>query len=341
MQPGDDPGKLWVYNFVPVDKYVRDIGEVDLDWAMPNASGYAPEAVKAQAVAARTYAMAKNGTLTDGWQDQYYAGYRLEAKYPGLARAAEETAGLILTYQGKPASTYFSAHSGGYTTDSAWSGAGSGKPYIVAQSDPWSLKAPPTSVSSAGPGWNWTYTISPPSLSAKVNNVLTDVNTKKKFDVGLLKRVEVATRDTADPSSHARTLKLTGDKGVAYVYATSLKSSLGLRSTLILTVTGGRTPGRGRVLRRAGRAPVPRPDSPHGHLRPHERLRGRPLQARRLHHPLAVRQDRRQPVQPHAPRGPDRGGRRRPRRRTPTCPPARVSYSTNRTGWRRPRRPVW
>ena len=80
---------------------MRDIGEVDLDWAMPSASGYAPEAVKAQAVAARTYAVAKNGTLTDGWQDQYYAGYRLEAKYPGLARAAEETAGLILTYQGQ------------------------------------------------------------------------------------------------------------------------------------------------------------------------------------------------------------------------------------------------
>ena len=146
---------------------------------MPSAAGYAPEAVKAQAVAARTYAMAKNGTLTDGWQDQCYAGYRLEAKYPGLARAAEETAGLILTYQGKPASTYFSAHSGGYTTDSAWSGASSGKPYIVAQPDPWSLKAPPTSVSSAGPGWNWTYTISPSFLSAKVNGNLKDVSTAR------------------------------------------------------------------------------------------------------------------------------------------------------------------
>ena len=239
VQPGDATGKLWVYNFVAVDMYVRDIGEVDLDWAMPSASGYAPEAVKAQAVAARTYAMAKNGTLTDGWQDQYYAGYRLEAKYPGLARAAEETTGLIVTYQGKPASTYFSAHSGGYTTDSAWSGAGSGKPYIVSQPDPWSLRAPPTSVSSAGPGWNWTYTISPASFSSKVNGNLKDVSTGKTFDIGLIGRVEVATRDTADPASHARTLRLTGEKGTAQVSATSLKSTLGLRSTLILTITGG------------------------------------------------------------------------------------------------------
>lgn len=237
VQPGDDPGELWVYNFVAVDKYVRDIGEVDLDWAMPNAAGYAPEAVKAQAVAARTYALAKNGTLTDGWQDQYYGGYRLEAKYPGLADAAEQTAGLILTYNGKPASTYFSAHSGGYTTNSAWSGGA--PPYIVSQPDPWSLKAPPYSASTAGPGWNWTYTISPASLSAKVNNKLKDVVTGKTFDLGLVGRIEIVDRDTSDPTSHVRTLRLTGEKGVATVSATSLKSCLGLRSTLILTITGG------------------------------------------------------------------------------------------------------
>jgi SpoIID/LytB domain protein len=243
VQPGDEMGEVWVYNFVPLDRYVRDIGEVDLDWAMPSASGYAPEAVKAQAVAARTYALAKNGaTLTDGWQDQYYAGYRLEAKYPGLARAAEDTAGEILTYNGKPASTYFSAHSGGYTTNSAW---GSPPAYIVSQPDPWSLKAPPSSVSSAGPGWNWTYTISPTSLATKVNGKLKDTSTGKPFDIGLVKRVEVIARDTDDPSSHARTLRLTGDKGVALVSATSLKSALGLKSTLILSITGGEPLAKG------------------------------------------------------------------------------------------------
>ena len=237
VQPGDDAGELWVYNFVPVEKYVRDIGEVDLDWAMPAASGYAPEAVKAQAVAARTYALAKNGTLTDGWQDQYYAGYRLEAKYPGLARAAEDTTGLILTYNGKPASTYFSAHSGGYTTNAAWSGTT--PPYIVSQPDPWSLRAPPTSASSAGPGWNWTYTISQAAFSAKVNGKLKDASSGQTFDIGLVKRIEVIARDTSDSTSHARTLRLTGERGAAQVSANSLKSLLGLRSTLILSITGG------------------------------------------------------------------------------------------------------
>lgn len=252
VQPGSTAGTLWVYNFVAVDMYVRNIGEVDFDWAMPTQPGYAPEVVKAQAVAARTYALAKNGaTLTDGWQDQYYAGYRLEAagKYPALAQAAEQTAGLILTYQGKPATTYFSAHSGGYTTNTAWSGTY--PPYIVCQPDPWSLKAPPSNVSSAGPGYNWTYTISPTDLSKKVNNVLTDVDTKKKFDIGLIRQVEVTVRDTTDPTSHARTLRLTGDKGVAQVSATSFKSLFGssqMRSTLILSITGGEPLGVGEFF---------------------------------------------------------------------------------------------
>jgi hypothetical protein len=57
--------------------------------------------------------------------------------------------------------------------------------------------------------------------------------------------VEVIARDTDDPSSHARTLRLTGDKGVALVSATSLKSALGLKSTLILSITGGEPLAKG------------------------------------------------------------------------------------------------
>jgi SpoIID/LytB domain protein len=225
VQYGDGPGDLWAYNIVKLDKYVRSIAEVDYDWAMPShPSSYAPEAVKAQAVAARSYAAAKDGPLTDGWQDQYYRGYDFEKQYPGIAQAADDTTGLILTYQGQPASTYFSAHSGGYTTDSAWSGTK--PPYIVSQPDPWSLKAPPAGMSSAGPGYNWTYAISKADLSAE-------------YDVGTISRVEIVERDTADSGSHAKTLRLTGDKGTATVSAVSLKSRLGLRSTLILSVTGG------------------------------------------------------------------------------------------------------
>lgn len=238
VQPSSVQGKLWVYNQVSLEKYVRSIAEVDYDWAMPGAAAYAPEAVKAQAVAARTYALAKNGPLADNQDDQCYRGYSFEAKYPGIAEAAEQTAGLILTYQGKPISAFFSAHSGGYT--SVWSGSGSA--YLRAQADPWSLRAPPANMASAGPGYAWTYSISPADLTAKVTGRLTDLSTGKAVNVGLLKRVEIIARDTADADSHARTLRLTGENGTATVSASSFRALFGysvMRSTLILSITGG------------------------------------------------------------------------------------------------------
>jgi SpoIID/LytB domain protein len=237
VQSGDDPGEVWVYNRVALEKYVRSIAEVEYDWAQPSSRFYAPEAVKAQAVAARSYALAKNGTLSDSWADQCYRGYTFEAKYPGIAQAAEATAGLILTYGGKPATTFFSGHSGGYTTDSAWSGT---KPaYIIAQPDPWSLAAPPSGTGK-GPGWAWTYTISADSLSARVNGSLRDT-AGKTVDIGSISHVEVASRDTDDPGSHVRTLRLVGADGTATVSISSFRSLLGtsnLPSTLIVRING-------------------------------------------------------------------------------------------------------
>ena len=101
--PGEEAGELWVYNWVPLEKYVRASPRSSYDWANGRRPGYeAIEAVKAQAVAARTYAVAKGGaTLSDSWADQCYRGYTFEAKYPGIAKAATDTAGLILTYQGE------------------------------------------------------------------------------------------------------------------------------------------------------------------------------------------------------------------------------------------------
>lgn len=259
VQPGEGAADLWVYNFVPLEKYVRSIAEIDYDWATPGGAYYAPEAVKAQAVASRSYAVAKKGaTLSDNWADQCYRGYSFEAKYPGVAQAAEATAGQILTWQGEAIVANFSAHSGGYTTNSAWSG--STPPYLVCQPDPWSLRAPPTGVGK-GPGWAWTYTISAEALSLKVNGSLRDVN-GNLVDVGMISAVEVAARDTGDAASHATRLRLTGSGGTALVSVSSFRSLVGtsnLPSTLILTINGepgvgqsGGDPGAGEPGGRPG-----------------------------------------------------------------------------------------
>lgn len=238
VQYGDDAGELWVYNFVRLEKYVRSIAEVDYDWATVGGDYYAIEAVKAQAVASRTYAVAKNGaTLSDSWADQCYRGYSFEAKYPGIAQAAQATAGQILTYGGEPITAYFSGHSGGYTSTSAW--FGTKPPYMISQADPWSLKAPPTGVGK-GTGWAWTYTISADSVSDKVNGSLKDTS-GKIVNVGTISDIQIVARDTADATSHATRLRLAGGNGSATVSVLSFRSLIGtsnLPSTLILTING-------------------------------------------------------------------------------------------------------
>ena len=183
VQPGDDAGELWVYNFVALEKYVRSIAEVDYDWATVGGDYYAPEAVKAQAVAARTYAMAKKGaTLSDNWADQCYRGYTFEAKYPGIAKAATDTAGEILTYGGEAITAFFSGHSGGYTTIRP--GRAPSRPTSWPRPTPGASRRPPP---RNDPGWDWTYTISADSLSGKVNGSLKDTS-GKTVNVGQIRR---------------------------------------------------------------------------------------------------------------------------------------------------------
>ncbi len=237
VEPSLTDGYLAVFDLVPIEKYLRSIAEVDYGWAQANQPAYAPEAVKAQAVAARTYAVAnRDPYLNDNQWDQVYRGYAFEQANPGIGEAAEQTAGLVLRYQGTVISSFFSSSSGGYTTE--WS---QGEyPYLPAQADPYSLRAP-----TDNPGYAWTFSISATDLSAKVDG-MGDVD-GHPVHIGAVSRVEVLTRDTADPQSHTATLRLTGDAGSAVVSASAFRRLFGysqMRSTLILEIVspGGPPP---------------------------------------------------------------------------------------------------
>lgn len=226
---------LTVFNLVALERYLRSIAEVDYDWAQPEQPAYAPEAVKAQAVAARSYAIANRYPyLNDNQYDQVYRGYTFETSYPGIAKAAEETADLVLRHEGKVITAFFSSSSGGYTT--TWSGT---EPYLVAKPDPYSLQAPKE---APGPGYPWSFTLSAAELSGLVNDGMRDV-AGRPVAVGTLWKAEVVSRDTSSPESHAQEIRLTGDKGTATVRASTLRGRLGygkMRSTLILAI---RNPG--------------------------------------------------------------------------------------------------
>lgn len=116
-------------NLLSMENYLR--GVVPLE--MP--ASWHPEAVRAQAVAARTYAtyershpLAKHYQICDTTQCQVYGG--ASAEHPLSDAAIKGTAGAILTYGGKPAFTQFGSSNGG------WAAAGT-MPYQVAKEDPY------------------------------------------------------------------------------------------------------------------------------------------------------------------------------------------------------------
>jgi peptidoglycan hydrolase-like amidase len=106
-------GTLTVVNVVPLEEYL--LGVVPAELSLPHL-----EAQKAQAIAARTYAVANaNAYGTKGFDmvptvwSQVYKGVAIETKMG--TRAVQETRGLIATYQGKPIMAYFTSTCGGRT----------------------------------------------------------------------------------------------------------------------------------------------------------------------------------------------------------------------------------
>jgi stage II sporulation protein D len=105
-------GGVNVINAVDVDDYVKGVVPLESPASWPL------EALKAQAVAARTYALttSKGGTGWDHYTDtrsQVYGG--LGAEQPSSNTAVDATAGQLVTYQGEPVATYFFSTSGGRT----------------------------------------------------------------------------------------------------------------------------------------------------------------------------------------------------------------------------------
>ena len=104
------------------------------------------EACKAQAIAARTFAMNYVGDdkyITD--QSSTHQAFRASrwdaSQYPNANEAAALTASMVLTYDGKPLKTCsYSSSNGGRTTSSEerWGGY---RPYLIAQDDPWDAAA--------------------------------------------------------------------------------------------------------------------------------------------------------------------------------------------------------
>lgn len=110
-------GELTIINHVDIEDYLRGVVPSE----MPSSWCY--EAHKAQAIAARSYALANLGKrascgydLKDTPEDQAYGGASAEAARTN--QAVDETKGIVLIYNLKIIPAYYSASAGGQTSSS-------------------------------------------------------------------------------------------------------------------------------------------------------------------------------------------------------------------------------
>lgn len=130
--------QLQAVNVVGLEAYLRGVvsEEMPEDWPL--------EAVKAQAVAARSYAVAerlKKRILYADVRSQVYGGIAAETEVGGLA--VRQTKGQVLLYDGEVATTYFFSSSGGRTGSIAdLDPAAKPVPYLVSVPDPYDTLSP-------------------------------------------------------------------------------------------------------------------------------------------------------------------------------------------------------
>jgi peptidoglycan hydrolase-like amidase len=119
------------------DYYLYGIAEMPSDWPL--------EALKAQAIAARTYSYRATKPICITESCQVYNASKAAAiksgKYPNWKKAVDETKGIILD---NPKNSQYSSTTGGYSNDSGWDldgGAWPGKAYEKLAGSPWFYKA--------------------------------------------------------------------------------------------------------------------------------------------------------------------------------------------------------
>ncbi|QWU15069.1 stage II sporulation protein D [Paenibacillus sophorae] len=123
LELGGSNGSLSVINELPLEQYLYSVvgGEVSSSWPA--------EALKAQAVAARSYALAQGmrfdiANVVDTTLSQVYNGIGTEAA--SVTSAVDATAGEVLKSEGNIIEAVFSSNSGGVTADPSevWNNGG-------------------------------------------------------------------------------------------------------------------------------------------------------------------------------------------------------------------------
>lgn len=176
-------GTISVINYLPLEYYVYGVLNNEMGGSNPL------EALKAQAVAARSYVAVNSGSHGSNGFDvcstthcQVYSGY--DGENANTNKAVNETEGLFLYSEGKPVTAFYYKNSGGHTQNSedVWSSA---LAYLKGVDDVYS------------PDYSWTATISFDSLKSKLEAAnyspgeIRSVAVKKRNSAGAVAELEI------------------------------------------------------------------------------------------------------------------------------------------------------
>lgn len=207
-------GKVTAVNWVDLEAYLYSVLGAEMPASWPQ------EALKAQAVAARSYALYRRdrrlsepfdvGTTT---AHQVYKGLASEA--PSTIAAVNATRGQVLTHNGRVIEAVFHSSSGGHTenVEDVWQQP---LPYLRSVPD----------FDQDAPVFRWSETFTASQFQQRVTGI---------------GRLQAVATERVTPQGRVASMRLQGSQGTRTLTGTQLRQALGLRSTLFSVSIQGDT----------------------------------------------------------------------------------------------------
>jgi len=209
-----------VVNELLIEDYLKGVLKIEVNpnWPM--------EALRAQAITARTYALAEKGRHGSAGFDvcatDHCLPYRgVSAEDSRLTQAIESTRGMVLYYGGKPAVTFFHSDSGGWTSNvqSVW---GQDIPYLRSVQEPFEYQSPYSS---------WSLRISGDEIGRRLSRA--GINVGSVFEIRPVKY---------GPGGRVEMVEVVGNRGRKTIKSHDLRMALGakeLKSTMFSVTADG------------------------------------------------------------------------------------------------------
>ncbi|MEL7566519.1 MAG: SpoIID/LytB domain-containing protein [Dehalobacterium sp.] len=240
-----DSGSLLVVNKVNIEHYLYGVVGQEIGYTAPE------EALKAQAVVSRTFALFSKGQnirydVGSDTYSQVYGGYSAEQNINAgkIINAVNDTKGRVIYYNNEIIQAVFHSNAGGYTENSenVWNEA---LPYLQAVSSQ-EDKYAETYSNETGDSWpvtcyRWEKSFSLDQIEEAIRSY--NQKTTSPIDIGEFQSINLyrVNRDEVTPTLSGRVtrMELVGSKGKASVYRDNIRSVFDLKSTKFDIVSEG------------------------------------------------------------------------------------------------------